>query len=112
MPINKPWNEERPEAPQLLLYALLDDNINALLFLELKAGRVSCSGISEEKVEIKGLSSLKKDESWSRNNQKWHQQLTNLANEFRLGICQPKPNRPSNCKNCDFPSLCRFEVGS
>ncbi len=112
LPINKPWNEERPEAPQLLLYALLDDNINALLFLELKAGRVSCSGISEEKVEIKGLSSLKKDESWSRNIQKWHQQLTNLANEFRLGICQPKPNRPSNCKNCDFPSLCRFEVGS
>ena len=111
LPINKPWNEERPEAPQLLLYALLDDNINALLFLELKAGRVTCSGISEEEVEIKGLNSLKKDESWSSNLQKWHQQLTNLADEFRLGYCEPKPNRPSTCQNCDFPSLCRFEFG-
>lgn len=109
LPINKPWNEERPEAPQLLLYALLDDNINALLFVQLKAGRVTCSGISEDNLPVKGLAGLKKDENWSDLRQQWQQQLTQLAHEFKTGYCPPQPNRPSTCQQCDFPNLCRVE---
>lgn len=108
LPINKPWNEERPEAPQLLLYALLDNSINALLFLQLKTGRITCCGLSEGDVSMQGVSALKKEESWSDRQQQWHQQLTQLATEFQEGHCPPKPHRSSTCQQCDFPHLCRI----
>ena len=109
LPINKPWNEERPEAPQLLLYALLDDSINALLFVQLKAGRITCSGLSEDSSPVQGVSVLKKGEKWPERRQQWHQQLTQLANEFQTGHCLPQPNRGSTCQHCDFPNLCRIQ---
>lgn len=111
IPINKPWHEERPEEPQLLLYALLDDSINALLFLQLKAGRIFCSGFSEENFPIQGMSTLHKEEHWSDRQQQWHRQLTQLANEFSEGHCAPQPYRSSTCQRCDFPNLCRIEHG-
>ncbi len=36
LPSSKPWNDERPKEPQLLLYALLDEEINTLLLVQLK----------------------------------------------------------------------------
>ena len=107
LPMNKPWNEERPEAPQLLLYTLLDKDINTLLFLQLKAGHIICSGLSEDNVPVRGISPVKKDERWADRQQEWHQQLTQLAMEFRNGECAPQPTRPGTCQQCDFPNLCR-----
>ena len=109
LPINKPWNEERPEEPQLLFYALLDHNISALLFLQLKAGHITCSGLSEELMTLQGISPLKKGENWLQRQQVWRQQLTELAEEFRAGHCPPIPYRISTCQRCDFPNLCRIE---
>lgn len=106
---SKPWNEDRPEAPQLLLYALLDDSINALLFVQLKSGHLTCSGLSEQSLAIKGIQSLKKDEQWSDYQQQWHQQLTDLAHEFQTGTCAPQPTKSSTCSQCSFQSLCRIE---
>ncbi len=107
LPPNKPWNEVRPEAPQLLLYALLDTSINALLFLQLKTGKIACSGISQEKQEINGLSPLTKGETWTEKRAEWHQRLTTLAVEFRNGHCAPEPQRYSTCLTCEFKNLCR-----
>lgn len=109
LPLAKPWNDERPEAPQLLLYALLDDAINALLFMQLKGGRVVCSGLSEEDVSIQGVNYLKKDENWPARQQEWKQQLTQLAAEFYTGHCPPIPTRSSTCQQCDFSNLCRVD---
>lgn len=108
IPIAKPWNEERPEAPQLLLYALLDEQINALLFVQLKAGRLTCSGLSEETMPVRGVSNLKKNEHWSDHRQQWQQQLTLLAEEFKVGYCPPQPTRCSTCEQCEFQNLCRI----
>ncbi len=108
LPINKPWNEVRPEAPQLLLYALLDTSINVLLFLQLKTGQIACNGISQEKQDINGLSALKKDETWTEKRAEWHERLTTLAIEFREGHCVPMPQRNSTCLTCEFKDLCRF----
>lgn len=107
LPSTKPWHEERPEAPQLLLYALLDDSINALLFVQLKAGKITCSGLSEEPFAITGISSLKKNEHWQDYQQQWQQQLTSLAAEFKAGHCPPQPHKASTCQQCEFQSLCR-----
>ena len=108
LPSSKPWNEERPEEPQLLLYALLDEHINALLFVQLKAGRLTPSGLSENPTNIKGLQALKKDEHWEDNQKKWQQQLENIACEFKTGICQPQPSRESTCNQCSYLDLCRL----
>lgn len=108
IPIAKPWNEERPESPQLLLYALLDDQINALLFIQLKTGRLTCNGLSEEVMPIKGINNLKKNERWIDYREQWHQQLTALSHEFSIGYCPPKPSRSSTCEQCEYQNLCRF----
>lgn len=109
IPANKPWHEERPEAPQLLLYALLDNSINALLFVQLKAGRVICSGFSEEVSSVRGISNPKKGESWASYQNQWQQQLTLLAQELHDGHCPPQPTRTSTCESCEFQNLCRIE---
>jgi ATP-dependent helicase/nuclease subunit B len=110
LPTSKPWNEDRPKEPQLLLYALLDEKINALLLMQLKTGKLVCSGLSEEKQEITGISSLKKEETWEEYRNKWQNQLTLLAEEFQQGHCPPQPIQPSICQQCDFQNLCRYQI--
>ena len=109
LPANRPWNEDRPREPQLLLYALLDEQINTLLLMQLKTGKIMCSGLSEEKHEISGISALKKGETWDEYRSNWKQQLTLLADEFQQGHCPPQPINSSICQQCDFQNLCRFE---
>lgn len=108
LPSSKPWNEERPESPQLLLYALLDEHINTLLFIQFKTGQFKCSGLSEEAMPIKGIQALKKDEQWAAYQQQWHEQLGTLAQEFKTGQCIPQPNKTSTCSQCSFQNLCRI----
>ncbi|MFA6303209.1 MAG: PD-(D/E)XK nuclease family protein [Legionella sp.] len=107
LPSSKPWNEERPLEPQLLLYALLDEKINTLLLVQLKTGQFSCSGFSEEKHNNKGISTIK-NTSWEECKTTWRQQLTLLAEEFQQGHCPPQPANPSICHHCDFNNLCRI----
>ncbi|AWN75077.1 PD-(D/E)XK nuclease family protein [Legionella anisa] len=109
LPASKPWNEERPKESQLLLYALLDEHINTLLLLQLKTGKISCAGLSEEKYNISGITSLKKEESWSQCRELWQKQLTDLAKEFQEGHCAPQPAHLTICQQCDFQNLCRFQ---
>jgi probable DNA repair protein len=110
LPVSKPWNEDRPKEPQLLLYALLDEHINTLLLMQLKTGKVACSGLSEEKLDLSGLTSLKKEETWEEYRNNWQQQLTLLANEFQQGHSVPQPVSPLVCQQCNFQNLCRFQI--
>jgi ATP-dependent helicase/nuclease subunit B len=112
LPTNKPWNEDRPEAPQLLLYAILDPTINALLFLQLKTGNLQCSGLSELQFSLPGMMPVKKTEQWNEYQSRWFEQLTALANEFRMGHCPPQPTRISTCARCEFQTLCRIYTHS
>ncbi|MDI9818106.1 MULTISPECIES: PD-(D/E)XK nuclease family protein [unclassified Legionella] len=107
IPQSTPWNEERPKEPQLLLYALLDETINTLLFAQLKAGQFACKGLSEEKTSIAGISALKKDQNWSVCRENWRSLLNELANEFTQGYCPPQPGNLTICRQCDHQNLCR-----
>ncbi|KTD23619.1 recombinase B [Legionella lansingensis] len=112
LPQSLPWNEERPSEPQLLLYALLDETISTLLFAQLKAGKFTPKGLSENKNPTLGIVGLKKDQSWSALRQYWSLQLTQLAHEFVQGHCPPRPNSLAVCTQCDYQALCRFEGNS
>lgn len=110
LPASKPWNEERPKESQLLLYALLDEQINALLLLQVKTGKINAMGLSEEKLNISGITPLKKEETWTEYRELWKRQLTDLAQEFQEGHCPPQPAHLTICQHCDFQNLCRFQV--
>ncbi len=110
LPPSKPWNEDRPKESQLLLYALLDEQINTLLLLQLKSGKISCMGLSEEKQTVSGITHLKKEEAWADYREIWQKQLTDLSREFQEGYCPPQPANASICQHCDFQNLCRFQV--
>lgn len=110
LPQSLPWKEDRPQEPQLLLYALLDETINGLLFLQLKTGQLTCKGFSEERQAITGISSLKKDENWQQYREGWQAQLEQLASEFAQGHCLPQPAKASLCQRCDYQTLCRFSA--
>jgi len=110
LPVPNPWYEERPEEPQLLLYALLDETINVLLFLQLKNARLTCSGLSEYPLALKGISPLKKGELWPKQQALWQEQLYKLASELANGHCPPVPARDTTCQRCDFQNLCRIEL--
>ncbi len=109
LPPTKPWREERPESPQLLMYALTDTEISTLIFAQLKSSQLTCQGFSEEPLEIEGIQTPKKDESWSQFQNSWHQALSMLAEEFKQGNCEPRPQKSSTCMQCDFQNLCRIE---
>lgn len=110
LPSSKPWNEDRPTEPQLLLYTLLDKEINTLILMQLKTGATLCSGLSETKLDIKGISSLKKEESWEERRNEWQQNLTLLAEELQQGHSPPQPASAAVCSQCDFQNLCRYRV--
>jgi len=108
LPSPLPWHEERPESPQLLLYALLDDAIRGLLFVELKNGQTACRGFTEDAPDLPGIKAIKEDESWSTYQHTWHQRLTTLAYEFQTGHSVPRPPKKSTCQTCNFQPLCRI----
>lgn len=110
LPSSMPWKEDRPKEPQLLLYALLDEQINTLLFAQLKNGQITCKGFSEEQLRLPGITTLKKDEQWTDYRNHWQQTLDTLATEFKEGHNPPNPASPSVCERCDFQTLCRFNV--
>lgn len=108
LPSPLPWHEERPESPQLLLYALLDDAIRGLLFVELKNGQTTCRGLSENDPDLPGIKAIKEDELWSTYQHTWHQRLSTLAHEFETGHSVPRPLKKSTCQTCNFQPLCRI----
>ncbi|MGQ3890063.1 PD-(D/E)XK nuclease family protein [Legionella sp. CNM-1927-20] len=105
-----PWREERPREPQLLLYALLDETINTLLFTGLKEGEIITKGLSENRWPIDGLACIDEGETWSSRLASWRAQLYQLIQEYSEGQCLPNPIHSSICQQCDYQSLCRFGV--
>lgn len=109
LPSSKPWNEDRPQEPQLLLYALLNEEINTLLFMQIKTGTFLCSGLSEAESDLKGITPLKKELTWLATREYWRHQLTTLVDEINSGYCPPRPINPAVCTHCDFKNLCRIK---
>ena len=105
---SKPWREERPEALQLLLYALLDKKITVLLWMELKMGRLGIAGLADPNTPLADISTLKANEDWTEFQSDWYRRLSHLADEIKNGRCDPSPSKANACMNCNFSNLCRI----
>jgi ATP-dependent helicase/nuclease subunit B len=110
LPISLPWFEDRPDEPQLLLYALLDDEIKAIAYAQLTSAKLITKGISFDDIKINGVKYDLKCGDWQSLKQKWASQLTNLAFEFKSGLADPNPSKEYVCTQCSFQNLCRKSI--
>ncbi len=111
------WFEERPEEPQLPLYALLvlGDDCAMLAFAKLKRGQCSYLGLCAAQEAGPGLAALQGSKwanrrpSWEGLLATWRAHIESLAAEFRLGNARVAPkNGPETCRTCALPGLCRI----
>jgi len=108
------WFGERPEEPQLPLYALLDaDNTCGISFAQIHAGEQGFKGVSHYAMEIRGvkvISEITKSTalSWTEQLNQWKEILTRLGTDFYHGVANVDPKDADTCKWCAIKPLCRI----
>lgn len=100
------WLGERPEEPQLPLYALsAAEPIGALAFAWVRPGQMKFMGFSRAKDQVPGLKPVR---SWDGMLQSWRNALETLAQAFAAGEARVDPKDGlSTCRGCDLQPLCR-----
>jgi len=114
------WFGDRPEEPQLPLYATVlsneDTAIGALLYGQVKTGDCKYTGVAENKDSISGISKSFADEtrldtkadSLSGQIDVWRNDLANLLEEYVHGYAAVSPTNDKVCSYCDLHGLCRI----
>ncbi len=104
----KKWFGDRPDEPQLPLYALIDpQNTAAISFAQLAAGNIRFKGISREQLNINGID--EETNTWQEKLIQWRNTLERLAADFVSGDARTNPKHPAiTCKNCAITPLCRI----
>jgi len=112
------WFEERPQAPQLGLYALAqraaspDVRLRALVYAQLRADEVQAVGVAADALAWPGLAELSqlKFNDWPALEAWWAAHLGALAGEIAAGRATVSPRfYPSTCRTCGLQALCRIE---
>lgn len=120
----KDWCSDRPDSPQLPLYALAVaeqfGDVNALAYGQINAKETATIGLSKESDLLPDLkppelhskhSRVYKDlQDWEGLLPIWKQRLEKIATEFRNGkaIVAPKDVNKT-CMHCDFTAFCRIK---
>lgn len=110
------WLGDRPDQPQLPLYAVLSqpDEIAAIAFAVLRRGKKTfgLKGYEAQSGILTKASKIKAD-SLDTQIGKWQQVLTRLAEDFHAGDARVAPKQyPSTCRYCDQRLLCRLDVAA
>jgi len=100
------WLGERPEEPQLPLYAVsAKEDIGAVAFARLKTGEMRFMGFSRDKDAVPGV---KQVHDWESLLSRWTSHLRDLAQGFAAGDARVDPKEGlKTCRNCDLHPLCR-----
>lgn len=108
------WNGERPEEPQLPLYAVYGnvENLSGILFAQIRAGETRFAGlVRDAETQLCSGACSKKDfvtEPWSGSmRDDWARVLRDLAAQFLAGEAAVDPRDPKDCTYCPLPALCR-----
>lgn len=122
------WWGDRPEQPQLPLYAIsaerghddgADTRVGGIAFAEISARGCQLKGAGEESCaepQVAWDKPLKTDSgqySWERQKQQWRAVLSRLAGEFIGGNAEVDPKfhpqqSPKTCQYCGLQPLCRI----
>ena len=105
-PNPKVWGGPRPEDPQLPLYAVsASENIGAVAFARLTAGKMAFLGVSKEKNV---LPEVKPAKSWPDLLAEWKREAESLGASFAAGEAHVDPKSDlDTCRLCDLQTLCR-----
>jgi len=100
------WMNERPEDPQLPLYALnAAEPVSAVAYAKLKTGGMRFMGFSRAKDAIP---KVKQAENWETLLAGWRKELEALGSGFAAGDARVDPKKLlSTCRYCDLQPLCR-----
>lgn len=99
------WFGERPDEPQLPLYAVAwEEGVDGLAFLSLKASRLRFLGhCSDPRAFPRALPG----DDGERLKAEWRLVLERLAQEFRSGYAAVQPKESKTCQFCALGGLCR-----
>jgi ATP-dependent helicase/nuclease subunit B len=110
------WFGERPDDPQLPLYStILEGDIAAVLFGQIRAGGLAFNGIVADEEVIGTLPSNKRlkevMENWQGVLGEWRDMLDRLAGDFKDGVAEVDPKQDATCDNtyCVLGPLCRID---
>jgi probable DNA repair protein len=105
-PTPNDWLGERPNDPQLPLYALnASEPISAVAFAKLKAGGMRFMGLARAKDAIPKVRAA---ENWETLLAGWRRELDALGAGFAAGEARVDPKELlSTCRYCDLQPLCR-----
>ena len=110
------WLGERPDEPQLPLYAVSDDaQIAGVAFVQLRAREVAFKGVTrdgEVLPEVAALAAAKnlsaQYATWPALLNGWRTVLEQLARDYLAGHAEVSPKQyPNTCEYCGLNSLCR-----
>ena len=109
------WMGQRPDDPQLPLYAVTDAGpVAAVSFAVLRAEEVAFKGLGREADLLPGVAQLDQSKSakhvpsWESLFETWRAELEALAREFLAGHATVAPkDYPRTCEYCDLGALCR-----
>lgn len=111
------WIGERPDEPQLPLYAVTDTgDVAAVSFAAVRAQEVAFKGLAREEGLLPGVTTVGKSNStrdlpnWEALLESWRKMLDALAIEFLSGHAPVAPKHyPQTCEYCDLGTLCRVK---
>lgn len=116
--VSTSWDEERPQAPQLLLYETAWSQqhgtpCRALLHAHLHLEDLRYSGLCAEPgsvlpADYRPVRGAAPD--WDSQRQHWQNALTLLADEFLQGYAAVQPARRDSCTHCPYGALCRVDA--
>ncbi|MGH9596567.1 MAG: PD-(D/E)XK nuclease family protein [Edaphobacter sp.] len=109
------WLTERPDAPQLPLYAILSEaeRLQGVAFGLVRAGEGrGLKGYAAADGVLPGKpAKLKEAATFGDQVERWRQVLAGLAEEFYAGDARVDPKHyPQTCEHCDQRILCRLDV--
>ena len=116
------WLGDRPDEPQLPMYALSGMDVSVVAFGQVKAGRMAFKGFAREEGLVPDTRLIQDDRSrhkgqyrdWSELVEKWRVELEAIGRGFAEGDARVDPKRgPLTCERCDQHTFCRIaEKGS
>jgi probable DNA repair protein len=105
LPTLRSWEGDRPDDPQLPLYAVTHEGpLAAVVFGQLKAGEIGFKGYAASESIVPGAD--RRDLPGELD--AWRKVLDQLGNDFRAGVADVNPKNASACRRCTLLPLCRF----
>jgi ATP-dependent helicase/DNAse subunit B len=102
-------NEARLVDPQLPIYALTNERIEAVLYAQVREDRTQLVGVSEHPIEGARVEAPAGGD-WEHQKASWRRQLGELTAEIRQGHAAVAPYDTRACQTCHLGRFCRVDA--